>query len=145
MFDDPGILTSKWQQAHPERNFKRKVFYLKQSTFYHWNLKRLLSNKEDRPYTNDDLTSSLIELYNKWLVGHAHGHGRQNGSQMTSYLYLYYVKWQMERRWESAVRIMMLLVHHQLNKKCVSIIHISSNRLSRLSFIAIYLYRPRQA
>ena len=35
MFDDPGIITSKWQQAHPERNFKRKVFYLKQSTFYH--------------------------------------------------------------------------------------------------------------
>ena len=67
MFDDPGRFLSKWQAHqrevdHGEQSLK--VVYVKQSTFNHWNnLKKLSSNKEGRPYSNDDLASSLIELY----------------------------------------------------------------------------------
>ena len=68
-------MASTPKRGRPRKEESLKVVNLRQSTFNFWNdLKKLLSNKEDRPYSNDDLASLLIELYNKCSVGHAHGH-----------------------------------------------------------------------
>ena len=62
------------KRGRPRREESLKVAWLRQSTFNRWkNLKKLFSNKEDRPYSNNDLASFLIELYNKCSVGCPHG------------------------------------------------------------------------
>ena len=66
-------MASPPKRGRAQREQSLKVVYLKQSTFNHWNnLKKLSSNQEDIPYSNNDLASSLIELY-KCSVGRTHG------------------------------------------------------------------------
>ena len=61
------------KRGRPRREQSSKVVYLRHLKFNRWNnLKKLLSNKDDRTYSNDHLASSFIELY-KCSVGRAHG------------------------------------------------------------------------